>query len=281
MSSEEDLEGRVYSDTGPAAWVYMWVLQHIQGADFQVYASLRSFCDSHGKCFPTSKTIAERANVSIHTARKAIQKMRRLGIVHTTEIYRPSDGSLAGFNYFLPSLPVTGGSSHEVTGVVPAGDGGSTPIPRKNYTKELHQRTKETLPRASRSPVAPTALPDLFDEFWKVYPAKKGKIAARKAWVKACKHAAADVIIAGAMVYRTDARVLSGYIKDPATWLNGGHWDDETTNTPEKVGTSRPALPASNAPQIIPVGEKCPEHVGFRVGACSPCNSERKARKAA
>jgi hypothetical protein len=71
------------------------------------------------------------------------------------------------------------------------------------------------------------AEPDMFDEFWKVYPAKKSKIAAKKAWAKAIKVASADQIIAGAMVYRTDARVLAGYVKNPATWLSGGCWDDE------------------------------------------------------
>lgn len=77
------------------------------------------------------------------------------------------------------------------------------------------------------NPSPPPAAPDLFDAFWKVYPAKKGKIAAKKAWARAIKVATPDEIIAGAMVYRTDARVLAGYVKDPATWLNGGHWSDE------------------------------------------------------
>lgn len=75
-------------------------------------------------------------------------------------------------------------------------------------------------------PPSPKA-PDLFDEFWKTYPAKKGKIAAKKAWAKALKETTAEEIIKGAKLYRSDLRVKSGFIKDPSTWLNGGHWSDE------------------------------------------------------
>lgn len=223
---DDDVEGRIYSDTGPGAWVYMWVLEHIQGAEFQVYAALRSFCDASGKCFPTSRTIAERACVSIHTARKAIQKMRKIGIVRTTEIHRPSDGSLAGFNYFLPSLPIPPGRTPEVTGVVPGGDprvtsggdGGATPIPPKNLTKELNQLTKEPL-RAARSAAASVVddpRPDV-DEILSHFNASLVRRGC-----KPKKRTKADVDAARLMIDRDGLSVDK--IKSGIDWAAGDHF---------------------------------------------------------
>lgn len=61
-----------------------------------------------------------------------------------------------------------------------------------------------------------------------------------------------------------------------ATWRNWMLNADDRTS----VNGSRPMAPASNAPVAIPAAEKCPEHPSFRVGACPPCKSEMKARKA-
>ena len=99
------------------------------------------------------------------------------------------------------------------------------PAPKKYKGLELELDLEQQELNGSPAPAAP----ELFDEFWKVYPAKKGKIAAKKAWSRAIKVATPDQIISGAMLYRTDSRVLAGFVKDPATWLNGGHWDDELT----------------------------------------------------
>lgn len=59
-----------------------------------------------------------------------------------------------------------------------------------------------------------------------------------------------------------------------ATWRN---W----MRTEQKRARPRTfQQPASNAPTVIPPAEKCPEHPSFRIGACPPCKSELKARKA-
>lgn len=108
------------------------------------------------------------------------------------------------------------------------------PAPKKLKVLELEL----DLELQEQNPPAP-AEPDPFDGFWEVYPAKKGKIAARKAFVKALKHADVETIIAGALRYRSDSRVVAGYVKDPATWLNGGHWEDELTTAGARTNGHR------------------------------------------
>lgn len=70
-----------------------------------------------------------------------------------------------------------------------------------------------------------------FDRFWKVYPKKAGKPAARKAWAKAIKRETPDRIIAAAKRYAGwlqnaapgEFRPLPKY---PQGWLNDGRWDE-------------------------------------------------------
>lgn len=69
----------------------------------------------------------------------------------------------------------------------------------------------------------------MFDDFWKAYPNKKAKIAARKAYDKALKLTTHEAIMAGVANY-VAAEPWNGdksKCKHPATWLNAGCWDDE------------------------------------------------------
>ncbi len=67
-----------------------------------------------------------------------------------------------------------------------------------------------------------------FDLFWKVYPLKVGKAAAKKAWDKAVAEAGdQDWIINGASRYAQDPNRHPSYTAYPATWLNAGRWADE------------------------------------------------------
>jgi hypothetical protein len=69
-----------------------------------------------------------------------------------------------------------------------------------------------------------------FDEFWAVYPRRIGKEDARKAYAKALKTSAPDVILAGARRYaREVAETEPKFIKHPGPWLRAGRWEDEPT----------------------------------------------------
>lgn len=74
---------------------------------------------------------------------------------------------------------------------------------------------------------------DGFDEFWKVFPRRVAKFAARTAWDKALKHDTADAIIAGAKRYAKE-RIGQDirFTAHPATWLNQGRWLDEQEPAP-------------------------------------------------
>jgi len=76
-----------------------------------------------------------------------------------------------------------------------------------------------------------------FDEFWKVYPRHVAKIAALKAYRRALKVAAPNVILAGAMRYAQERGGQDDqFTKHPTTWLNGGCWNDKPKRNGGVIG---------------------------------------------
>lgn len=66
-----------------------------------------------------------------------------------------------------------------------------------------------------------------FDAFWTVFPQKRGKGAARRAWAKAKTKAPTRVIIGAAQRYAQDPNRDPAYTCLPATWLNQERWEDD------------------------------------------------------
>ena len=70
-------------------------------------------------------------------------------------------------------------------------------------------------------------LPDPFDEFWTVYPRKKGKKAAKESWLSAIEKADPSVIISAAQKYREEPGRTDAFTAWASTWLNQERWNDE------------------------------------------------------
>jgi len=108
---------------------------------------------------------------------------------------------------------------------------------------------KDSSPRQGRATATPTpAKPkrdyhlDAFGAFWLVYPKKKSREEAQKAWCAALDRGAnPQRIVDAATAYaRERAQEDPKYTKYPATWLNKGCYDDE----PDQPAGQRPPLRA-------------------------------------
>jgi predicted transcriptional regulator len=87
------------------------------------------------------------------------------------------------------------------------------PIENKDLEKTTIENTKE--------------FDDQFDEWWFIYPNRKGKQAAKVAYKKALKKVSHDILVASAEKYRDDPNREDKYTPHPQRWLNEGRWDDE------------------------------------------------------
>ncbi len=80
----------------------------------------------------------------------------------------------------------------------------------------------------------PTDPREGFDAFWAVYPKKRSRSDAEKAWRKlAPSPELRQRILDAVAVQRVDPRWLEDkgrFVPYPATWLNGHRWEDETTD---------------------------------------------------
>lgn len=78
-----------------------------------------------------------------------------------------------------------------------------------------------------------------FDEFWKLYPKKQGKGAARRCWVRIKPDTELfETIIKAVMDAKMSEqwqKERGQFIPNPATWLNQSRWEDEL---PQKGGFS-------------------------------------------
>lgn len=93
--------------------------------------------------------------------------------------------------------------------------------------------------RNTDNPPKPPAGAALFDMFWKAYPKKVGKDAARRRFAsrKPDEQLLDDMLKAIAVQHQTD-QWQRGYIPNPATWLNEGRWQDETPGAQqESIGS--------------------------------------------
>lgn len=98
--------------------------------------------------------------------------------------------------------------------------GGGLSLNQKPEARKREREGKPSLVRMCR-----------FSEFWDAYPHRDGKRNRGKAealFRKAVSRGVPEqVIIDGARAAHNDPRVLSGYARDPTTWLNQAGWDDE------------------------------------------------------
>ncbi len=73
-----------------------------------------------------------------------------------------------------------------------------------------------------------------FNQFWKEYPRRASKAAARKAWdkLKPSDELFSQIITAVKFQKQTDQwqKDNGKYIPHPATWLNGQRWEDDVAH---------------------------------------------------
>jgi Helix-turn-helix domain len=99
--------------------------------------------------------------------------------------------------------------------------------------------TPGTAPPATK--VANRDIEIAFEEWWKIYPRKVAKGAARKAYASALKKATPEQINTGALRYAAERTGQDDkYTKHPATWLNAECWADEHGTTCKPNGNAAP-----------------------------------------
>ena len=175
--------------------------------------------DDGTEAWPSQATIAAKASISIRTVQRAVN-------------------SLVAANYLWMEKGAGGSANcredrrpHRYTINIKRlrGDNVTTRDDRGDNDDMNGATLATSTGRQSRPmnhPNKPSNETSEFDLFWSEYPIKVGKAAAKKAWEKAIKVEAPDVIIAGAVRYAADPNRHPSFTAHASTWLNAHRWTD-------------------------------------------------------
>ena len=119
---------------------------------------------------------------------------------------------------FTPSGNPSANPSERVPEPFPAEVGNPSPAPY-SLLPTPNSLTPDSPQRSS--------YPADFEHVWNLYPLKRDKKAAYKAYLKASKEVDKEALTDGVVRYRDDPNRSPQFTKHFSTWLNAGSWDDE------------------------------------------------------
>jgi len=199
----------------------------------RVYAILARYADSETlQAFPSRETLAKRAHCHWRSIDRAIDELVQLGAV--TKTHRKNGDAYQSNIYTLRRvLPrVSPGTDTGVTGVLTGESVGTDTGGNLTITTEPEPENIEP----------ENDISEQFNQFWAVYPRKKGKGQARKAFEKALLKTDLETILAGVEAYVENEDMHDPqFVAHPTTWLNGERWEDEfeevtVTHSPQVGG---------------------------------------------
>ena len=179
-----------------------------------IYAYLASFAGAASSCYPSRGKICSDLGISGDTFTKYLKQLTDCGYLIVAQ--EKEQGRFSHNVYTLPDMisPLPIESDTEASG-----SGG---IVNNNNSPKSNRNSKKN---------SPTRAAAGFDEFWAVYPKKKSKEAAKKAWDKLKPDEELRSVILLAVKHQSIspdwAKSGGQYIPYPATWLNNRRWEDD------------------------------------------------------
>ncbi|ETF07982.1 helix-turn-helix domain-containing protein [Pseudomonas moraviensis] len=192
-----------------------------------VLVKLADNASDQGECWPSYQHIADQCEIGRSTVKLHIRELEKAGLLRRE--YRRK-GELNQSNVFHLSLDggsvpdLGGGAGDNPPGAGDNPGGGAGAAPRTSHSSEPVKEPKPTV-------IADTA--EGFDQFWKLYPKKKSRKDAAKAWAKLKPneelHQTLITALGSHCVSEDWTKDQGRYIPNASTWINGERWTDELT----------------------------------------------------
>lgn len=189
-----------------------------------VLIKLADNASDQGECWPSYQHIADQCEIDRSTVRKHIKQLAEQGLLRIENREGPKGNSS---NLYFLTLSGVGQNSAPVgpesTGVGPQPTGGVGP--ESTRTSHSSEPVIEPKPLCTPDPM------EGFDQFWKLYPKKKGRKDAAKAWAKLKPNEELRQTLITALgqhsVSEDWTKDGGRYAPNASTWLNGERWTDE------------------------------------------------------
>lgn len=128
--------------------------------------------------------------------------------------------------------------------------------PESGKEKELEARSEKRELEPAKPPKAASVYSSEFESWWEIYPQKKSKADAFKAWPKAvaivmqvqdvAQPIAVEWLIEVAKSYRDSDDGRGQFVPNAATWLNGKRWEDDPDSWSRRNGSAKFIDPSGN-----------------------------------
>ena len=246
---------------------YVYRHSPYSGATFAIHLAIADTVSdqNHNQFWMSTDNLASKTRTSRRTVQKAIDQLCNDFFIIET---RPAtQHHPATYRFLFPPVDIYYETRPGVQSVHP---GVQSTTPRGATTAPKPNRTQE--PKHSCSPDG-----EAFNKWWELYPKKVNKQNAIKAWNRHTKTVNPEHIIeATRKQLATPETALSRdtqYIPYPASWLNAGSYDNDTTETSDPVRAyDRP--PRSECPACDSTGWTSFEDDKGRYYAtqCEECN---------
>lgn len=193
-------------------WInYVWEESPFDGRRLLLHLALADYANDEGVCFPSLKTLANKARCTETWCSLTIKQMVE---EEWLEIVEQGRGRGRASTYRLLKKTLSGLNICERKTLIPNAENFNSDDSPSIYKNHIESDISEA-----------------FETFWNVYPRKVAKTAARKAFAKVMKQVDAPTIkqlIDGVNRYKAST-LDPKFIAHPATWLNHGRWEDEIT----------------------------------------------------
>lgn len=206
-----------------------------------VLLKLADNASDQGECWPSYQHIADQCEISRSTVKVHIRELEKAGLLRR-EFRR--NGELNQSNVFHLALnggaaENRGGATAAPPGAADTRGGGAAAAPRTSHSFE---------PVSEPKPLCRNETSEAFEQFWKLYPNKKGRKAAITAWSKLNPDYQLVQKLITALgnhrVSRDWTKDNGQYIPMASTWLNGERWTDEL----QPAGRAQSGKPSRHTP---------------------------------
>ena len=186
-----------------------------------LYAEISSLTDARGYCWASNSYFQQLYGISEPTVQRYLRALKAGGYIRIQD----GDGGQGRRKIYAGVNPLSGNPVKN-DGVTPSK---LTPNPVKIDTQNKKEIRKENDP--PKAPQGAAWEPQMFERFWKLYPRKRDKLKALRAWDKLkadrklmqTMSAALKAQMATEEWQRDNGRA----IPYPSTWINNRRWEDE------------------------------------------------------
>jgi hypothetical protein len=192
--------------------------------------------DASEGAWPSQRRLADYSNMSERGVQKSIDKLVALGELrvevatgHSRNQYKPNrywirvecpDDCDRSMSHRRDELQYEQGRTP-----VPSGANAGTVRDEPQFVLTVIEPLEE--PKENLNLLKSSRYDDSFEEWWSVYPRKKGKGDAARAYKKAMKKISHGDLLAKTAQFRDDPNRVLKFTPYPERWLNEERWEDE------------------------------------------------------